>query len=136
VPVTVATQVAVCVVVMEEGVARTETLVTVSVGGAVVMVILAAPDTLVKPACAEWAVQVPVPAPEGVKTPPEVMVPPVAVQVTAELYAPVPVTVATQVAVCAVAIEEGVATTVTAVTVGCTTVVEMATTVVPDFDDF
>jgi hypothetical protein len=29
-----------------------------------------------------------------------------------------------------------VATTVTAVTVGCTTVVEMATTVVPDFDDF
>jgi hypothetical protein len=136
VPVTVATQLAVCAVVMEAGFGTTETPVTVTVGGVVVTAMFAEPETFVNPACAEWAVQVPVPAPEGVKTPPEVMVPPVAVQVTAELYAPVPVTVATQVAVCAVPIEEGVATTVTAVTVGCTTVVEMETTPVPDFDDF
>ena len=74
--------------------------------------------------------------PEGVKTPPDVIVPPVAVQVTAVLYAPVPVTVATQVAVCAVAIDEGVATTETAVTVGCTTLTEMATTCVPNFVEF
>ena len=57
------------------------------------------------------------PAPEGVKTPPEMMVPPVAVHVTAWLNAPVPVTVATQVAVCAVVMEDGVATTETPVTV-------------------
>ena len=59
----------------------------------------------------------PVPAPEGVKMPPDVIVPPAAVQVTAVLYAPVPVTVATQVAVCVVVIAEGVATTETLVTV-------------------
>jgi len=53
VPVTVATQAAVCAVVMEEGVATTETLVTVTVGGVVVIVMLAEPDTLVKPASAE-----------------------------------------------------------------------------------
>ena len=61
--------------------------------------------------------QVPVPAPEGVKTPPEVMVPPVAVHVTALLNAPVPVTVATQVVVCAVVMEVGAATTETPETV-------------------
>ena len=65
--------------------------------------------------------------------PPDVMVPPVAVQVTAVVKAPVPVTVATQVAVCAVPIEEGVATTATSVTVGCTTVVETVTAAVPTF---
>jgi hypothetical protein len=53
----------------------------------------------------------------GVKTPPCVMVPPVAVHVTAVLKAPVPVTVATQLAVCAVVIAGCVATTVTPVTV-------------------
>jgi hypothetical protein len=118
VPVTVAAHVDVCAVVMEEGVATTEILVTVAVGGAAVTTMFAAPDIFVNPAWAEWAVHVPVPAPDGVNTPPEVIVPPVAVQVTAELYAPVPTTVATHVDVCAVVMEESVATTVTAVTVG------------------
>src|SRR5579859_3912876 len=93
VPLTVATQVAVCAVVMEDGVATTETPVTVSVGAVTAM--LAVPETLVNPACVECAVQVPVPAADGVKTPPAVMVPPVAVHVTALLNAPVPLTVAT-----------------------------------------
>ena len=82
-PVTVATQVAVCAVVMEEGVATT--LILVTVGGGAVIVIGAEPETFVYPAWAELAMQLPVPVPEGVKIPPEVMVPPVAVQVTAEL---------------------------------------------------
>jgi hypothetical protein len=42
---------------------------------------------------------VPVPAPDGVKIPDCVIVPPVAVQLTAALYAPVPVTVAAHCAV-------------------------------------
>ena len=53
-------------------------------------VIVADPDTFVYPLCAEFAMQVPVPTPDGVNTPEEVIVPPVAVQVTPELYAPVP----------------------------------------------
>jgi hypothetical protein len=61
---------------------------------------------------------VPVPAPDGVKIPDCVIVPPVAVQVTAELYAPVPVTVAEHWAVCPVVIEAGVAMTVIFVTLG------------------
>jgi hypothetical protein len=56
--------------------------------------------------------QLPVPALEGVKTPPCVMVPPVAVQVTALLKEPVPMTVAAQVDVCDVLMEAGTATTV------------------------
>ncbi len=59
----------------------------------------------------------PVPAPDGVNTPPAVIVPPVAVHVTALVNAPVPVTVAAQVAVCDVVMEEGVAITETLVTV-------------------
>lgn len=102
--------------VMDVGVATT--VIETMVKGADVTVMFAEPDTLVNPACAERAVHVPVPAPEGVNTPPDVIVPPVAVHVTAELYAPVPVTVATHVDVCAVVMEEGVATTATAVTVG------------------
>ena len=47
-----------------------------------------------------------------------------------------PVTVGTQVAVCAVPIEEGVATTVTAVTVGGTATVETATAAIPNFVEF
>ena len=47
-----------------------------------------------------------------------------------------PVTVATQIAVCSVPIEDGVATTVTAVTVGCITEVETATTADPNFVTF
>ena len=58
-----------------------------------------------------------VPVPDGVNTPPDVIVPPVAVQVTAVLKAPVPVTVAAQVAVCDVVMEEGVVITETLVTV-------------------
>ena len=61
--------------------------------------------------------QLPVPVPEGVKTPPAVIVPPVAVQVTALLKAPVPDTVAEQVEVWAVVIEVGIAATETPVTV-------------------
>ena len=61
--------------------------------------------------------QLPVPVPDGVKTPPVVMVPPVAVQVTALLKAPVPDTVAEQVEVWAVVIEVGIAATETPVTV-------------------
>ena len=82
---TVAAQVAVCAVVMEAGDGTTVTLVTVTAGGLAVTAMLALPEMLVNPACAECAVQVPVPTPDGVKTPPEVMVPPVAVQVTAVL---------------------------------------------------
>lgn len=70
---------------MEAGVATTATLVTVTVGDEAVTVIGAEPDMLVYPACVELAVQVPVPTPDGVKTPVGVIVPPVAVHVTAEL---------------------------------------------------
>ena len=117
-PVTVATHAAVCPVTIDEGVEITLIPVTVTAGGAAVTVIFADPDTFVYPACVELAVQVPVPAPDGVNTPPEVIVPPVAVQVTAELYAPVPVTVAEQAAVCPVKMADGVGVTVTLVTVG------------------
>jgi len=81
----VATQVAVCALEMDAGDARTETLVTVTVGGVALTAMFAEPATLVNPACAEWAVHVPVPTPEGVKTPVGEMAPPVAVQVTAGL---------------------------------------------------
>jgi hypothetical protein len=118
VPATVATQVAVCAVLMEGGVAATLTDVTVTVGGTAETVIFVEPDTLVYPACAELAIQLPVPTPEGVNTPVGVIVPPVAVHVTAELYAPVPVTVAEQIAVCPMEMERGVAVTATFVTVG------------------
>jgi hypothetical protein len=49
------------------------------------------------------------------KTPAEVIVPPVAVQVTAELKAPVPVTVAVQAEVCVVRMDVGEQATVTEV---------------------
>ena len=68
---------------MVDGVQTSETPVIVS--GAAATVIFARPEMLVYPACAEWAVQVAVPAPEGVNTPLDVIVPPVAVQVTAVL---------------------------------------------------
>jgi hypothetical protein len=48
-------------------------------------VIFVEPEMFVYPATAEVAVQLAVPDPEGVKTPPDVIVPPVAVQFTAEL---------------------------------------------------
>lgn len=49
--------------------------------------------------CVEVAVQLPLPPPAGVNRPPAVIVPFVAVHVTAELKAPVPTTVAVQVEV-------------------------------------
>lgn len=58
-----------------------------------------------------------VPAAEGVSSPVEVMVPPVAVHVTALLNDPVPATVAAHCDVCAVVIEVGEAETVTDVMV-------------------
>jgi hypothetical protein len=84
----------------------------VMVGGTVATVIAAEPDTLVYPACVELALHEPVPATDGVKTPVEVMEPPVADHVTPELNDPVPLTVAAHVAVCAVVMEAGVAATV------------------------
>ena len=66
------------------------------------------------------ALQVAVPAPDGVKRPEEVMVPPVAVQVTALLYDPVPDTVAAHCDVWPVLIDEGVAATETDVMVNGT----------------
>jgi hypothetical protein len=83
VPLTVGVQVEVCVVVMVDGAHTSET--PVMVGAPAVTVMFAKPEMLVNPAWVELALQVPVPAPEGVNTPEEVMVPPVAVQVTAEL---------------------------------------------------
>lgn len=133
VPKTVATQVAVCPVVIEEGAAATDTPVTVTAGGVAVTVTSAVSETLVNPDSAECAVQVPVPEPDGVNTPPEVMVPPVAVHVTAVLNAPVPATLATHVAVCDVEMARGAAITVIAVTVGCVPEVAIARDALPDF---
>jgi hypothetical protein len=82
-PVTVGVQVEVCSVVMDVGEQTSVTPVTA--GAPAVMAILAEPEMVVNPAAAECAVQVAVPAAEGVKTPPVVMVPPVAVHVTAVL---------------------------------------------------
>jgi hypothetical protein len=62
-----------------------------------VTVTTALPDLEVS--CVEVAVIVAVPAAVGVNIPKDVIVPPVAAQVTAELYAPVPCTVAVQVEV-------------------------------------
>jgi hypothetical protein len=92
VPCTVAVQVDVCVVRMDAGEQSTETEV---MAGVVVTVTGADPDLV--ESCVEVAVMVAVPAAFGVKTPDELMVPPVAAQVTAELNAPVPCTVAVQV---------------------------------------
>jgi hypothetical protein len=54
-------------------------------GGATVTVIIAEPEMFVNPDWTEFAVQLALPPLDGVNTPPDVMVPPVAVQVTAEL---------------------------------------------------
>jgi hypothetical protein len=82
---------------MDEGVHVRLTPVTA--GGATLIAMLAVPEIFTKPATEELAVQVAVPVPEGVKTPLELMVPPVADHVTALLNAPVPDTVAAQVVV-------------------------------------
>ena len=83
-PLTFATQVAVCVVLIEDGVAVTDTPVTAAEFGAAAAVLMVAEPDLV-PSCVEVAVQVPEPVSDGVKTPAWVMVPPVAVQFTAVL---------------------------------------------------
>jgi len=128
VPTTVAVHAAVCVVVIEVGIHATIT--DVIVGGGGVTVIVADPDTFVYPACVELATQLPVPIPDGVNTPAELIVPPVAVQLTPELYAPVPWIVALQIAVCAVVMVEGrVETTIEVTTGGGTLTV---TTAEPD----
>jgi hypothetical protein len=128
VPVTFATHVEVCAVVIEDGFAATA--IPVTVAGALVTEIAAVPVILAKPACVDFAVQLAVPRPDGVKTPPCVMVPPVADHVTPLLYAPVPLTVATHVEVCAVVIEDGFAATAMLVTVGVTLVTAIGA--VPD----
>jgi hypothetical protein len=97
VPVTVGVQVAAWAVVMDDGVQVRLTPETA--GGAVVTAMLAVPETLRKPNTDDVAVQAPLPEPEGVKTPLELMDPPVADHVTALLNAPVPETVAAQVVV-------------------------------------
>jgi hypothetical protein len=130
VPFTVATQVDVCEVVMLTGLAMTEMLVTD--GGGLVTVMFAEPEIFVKPDCAEVAMHFPVPVPDGVKTPPCVIVPPVAVQVTALLKVPVPVTVATHVDVFVVSIEAGVATTEIPVTLMGTVAEPMLMDALPD----
>lgn len=76
--------------------------------------------------------QLPVPVPDGVKTPPAVIVPPIAVQVTALLKPPVPETVAEQVEVCAVVMEDGIAATATPVTVAVAEGEETAICAVPE----
>ena len=115
----------VCVVRMEAGEQTTDTEVIVAV---VVTVTVPAPNFVAF--CVEVAVMVAVPAPVGVKTPEDVIVPPVAVQVTAELNAPVPSTVAVQADVCVVKIDAGEHTTDTEVIVGPAVTVTVAG---PDF---
>ena len=80
-PVTEAEQVLVWDVVIDEG--RQDTATEVMVGGAVETTTPVKPDLVVS--CVDVAVIVAVPAPLGVNTPPEVMVPPVADHVTVEL---------------------------------------------------
>jgi hypothetical protein len=109
VPVTVAVQLAVCDTVMLVGLHVSVT--PVMVGAAAVTAMFAEPEIFVNPVTAEVAVQVPVPAPDGVNTPLDVIVPPVAVHFTAELYDPVPDTVAEHCDVCPVVIEAGDAAT-------------------------
>jgi hypothetical protein len=83
VPLTFATQVAVCEVLIEEGVALTAIPVTVTGVGSAEVFMDAVPDLL--PSCVDVAVQVPTPGPAGEKTPSWVIAPPVAVHVTALL---------------------------------------------------
>lgn len=109
VPVTVGVQLAVCVVLMLVGVHVSVTPVTLA--DAAVTAMFAEPEMFVNPVTTEVAVHVPVPAPDGVNTPFDVIVPPVAVHVTAELYDPVPDTVAEHCDVCPVLIEVGNALT-------------------------
>ncbi len=115
VPLTFARQVAVCEVLIDDGFAITAMPVTVTEVGAADIPIEAVAYLVLS--CVDVAVQVPVPTPEGVNTPPDVIVPPVALHVTFLLKAPVPLTFARQVAVCEVLIDDGFAITAMPVTV-------------------
>jgi hypothetical protein len=126
VPLTVAEQALVCDVLIEEG--EHETVIEVMVGVAAVTTTLAEPDFVLS--CVEVAVMLAVPVPLGVNRPPEVMLPPVADHVTAELKLPVPLTVAEQALVCEVVIDDGRHETVTEVMVD--TAAETATFAEPD----
>jgi len=128
VPDTVAAHCDVCPVLMDVGAAETE--MDVMVKGTAVTLIEAEPEMLEYPVCVEVAVQVPVPVAEGVKTPACVMVPPVADQATPVLNAPVPLTVATQVEVCAVVMVDGFVATAMLVIVGGALVTDIVA--VPD----
>ena len=87
----------------------------------------AVPDFVVS--CVDVAVIVTVPATVGVNTPEDMIVPSVAPHVTAELYDPVPCTVAAQLDVCVVRMDAGEQTTETEVIVdGAVT----ATVALPD----
>lgn len=81
VPFTVAEQLLVCEAVIDDG--EHEAVTEVMVDGAAETTTLLEPVLLVS--CVDVAVIVAVPAPLGVKTPAEVIVPPDAVQFTAEL---------------------------------------------------
>lgn len=76
--------------------------------------------------CVDVAVIIAVPAAIGLNTPEDVIVPSVAPQVTAELYAPVPCTVAEQLDVCVVRMDAGEQTTETEVTADGTVTVTVA----------
>jgi hypothetical protein len=75
----------------------------------------AVPDFVVF--CVDVAVIVAVPVVAGVNTPEDMIVPPVALQVTAGLYDPVPCTVAVQLDVCVVRMDVGEQATETEVIV-------------------
>ena len=81
VPLTVAEQALVCDAVIDDG--EHEIATEVMVDAAEATTTLLEPDLVAS--CVEVAVMVAVPVPLGVNTPAEVMVPPVADQVTAEL---------------------------------------------------
>jgi hypothetical protein len=114
VPCTVAVQVEVCVIRMADGEQSTETEV---IAGVAVAVTSADPDSVVS--WLDVAVMVAAPAPLGMKTPDALIVPPVAAQVTAELNAPVPCTVAAQVDVCVIRMAAGEQSTETDVIADC-----------------
>ncbi len=82
-PLTTAAHVAVCVVLIDDGLAATAIPVTVTGVATAVMLIEAELDFVVS--CVDVAMQLPMPVLDGVNTPLCVMLPPVAVQVTAVL---------------------------------------------------
>jgi hypothetical protein len=82
--------------------------------------------------CVDVAVITVVPALVGVKNPEDVIVPSVAFQVTAELYDPVPCTVAVQLDVCVVRMDAGEQSTETEVIVDGAVTVTTVTVALPD----